>query len=413
MYWHATIIIILLARFSTAAWRNQTIDDDLGDSLTGFKVQYAPLTDSGGGAIWRTQDNCETCAILPDRAKTYNNTWTSATYFGGDGNYTAALRFHGTAIYIYFVISNYPQSTQIISAVQCNFRLDGTIVGSYTHQPDKSYIFDYNTLVYSEENLSNSTHNFIIEMARNGPSFVIFDYAQYTTDMLETTPTTTSSNSPSSSVSSTSLTNPPTGKRNIPAIIGGALGVFGSLACIALALFLWRRRREKKQGYQRDLQMQGLIDGDSLQAHISPHLLEEHAELAQQLRERTATQNGGMRTPLPVSALPVLMDAPTAIDDSDLRQEVVAMRLQLQRLETQQAATSTEPFAPYRDAVATAPAESTATRDSVFNMKREQTRALAAGSSASVAEVVIHTDSGVRLGAARRPIELPPTYALE
>ncbi|KAF8877522.1 hypothetical protein BD779DRAFT_1677283 [Infundibulicybe gibba] len=391
---HAIIFTILLAQFSTATLKNQTIDDYLGDSSTGFKVQYAPPTDSGGGAVWRSQDNCETCAILADRAKTYNNTWTSATYLEGSGNYTAALQFHGTAIYVYFIISNYPRSTKLISAVECGFRLDGAIVGNYTHQSDESYIFQYNTLAALL--MSSSTMHNIRAFSSFSGQFVYSLFNSDRTDVLEPSPTTTSSSSPSSSISST---NPPGGKRNVLAIVGWTLGSLGGLIWI-LAFCLLQRRWREKPGYQRDLQMQSLTKGDSLEAHISPFLLEEHAELEQQLRERTAARGGGTPT------LPVPVDTPrAAADDSDLRQQVVAMRLQLQRLESQQATTAARPFTPYRDAGTTAPVGS--------RMERRPAGALAAGSSTRAAEVVVHTDSGLRLGAAPRPIELPPTYALE
>lgn len=44
------------------ALTNHTIDDVNGDSATGMKVAYVP--DSGN--VWKNQDKCGDCAIVPD-----------------------------------------------------------------------------------------------------------------------------------------------------------------------------------------------------------------------------------------------------------------------------------------------------------------------------------------------------------
>lgn len=75
---------------------NRTIDDQLGDSGTGAQVVYSP-TEFNGGPVWRGSDNCAVCAIAPDDSKTFDNTWTSATYFAnqGIGNISIGFDFQG------------------------------------------------------------------------------------------------------------------------------------------------------------------------------------------------------------------------------------------------------------------------------------------------------------------------------
>ncbi|KAF8877499.1 hypothetical protein BD779DRAFT_1448491 [Infundibulicybe gibba] len=171
------LTFILLTQISNAVLVNQTIDDGLGDSLTGSKVQYSPSVGRGCGLVWKSQDTCGDCAITPDRTEARNNTWSSAIALSPD-NVTATFPFQGTAIYIYFVIPNIPASTGIRSIVDCDFLVDGRIAGSYTHISDGSFRFQYNTLVYANIGLSDSSHTLMIQAKNN--SFMIFDYAQYT-----------------------------------------------------------------------------------------------------------------------------------------------------------------------------------------------------------------------------------------
>lgn len=88
----------------------------------------------------------------------------------------------GTAVYIYFILSNYPASSGLFSDVKCDFAIDGKLAGSYSHISDGTKVFQYNTLVFSKTGLSNGPHTFVILPADNGPlgNYIIFDYARYT-----------------------------------------------------------------------------------------------------------------------------------------------------------------------------------------------------------------------------------------
>ncbi len=77
---------------------NHTIDDTLGDELTGLQVNYSPAGQHSNGSMlaWKNASQCSDCAIVPDRSLAMNGTWTGATYYPSLENVTAQLRFHGT-----------------------------------------------------------------------------------------------------------------------------------------------------------------------------------------------------------------------------------------------------------------------------------------------------------------------------
>ncbi|KAG7443834.1 uncharacterized protein BT62DRAFT_901606 [Guyanagaster necrorhizus] len=160
--------IFLLDLLTTGQLVNHTIDDTLGDDHTGFQVDYSPL-------IWKNSSQCSDSAIVPDRSMAMNDTWTGATYYPALRNMTAKLVFHGSAIYVYLIVSNYPESSDTI----CDFRMDGDMVGSYRHDADGTYEFQYGVLAYSNASLSSDDHTLLIETTGTQSSYVIFDYAIY------------------------------------------------------------------------------------------------------------------------------------------------------------------------------------------------------------------------------------------
>ncbi|KAK0492955.1 hypothetical protein EDD18DRAFT_1079077 [Armillaria luteobubalina] len=161
---------------------NHTIDDTLRDELTGFKVQYSPVTrpDNASVLVWNNVQQCGGCAVKPNSSMAMNGTWTGATYDLTLRNVTAELAFHRSAIYIYLIVSNYPHSTGLVSNVLCNFRMDGEIVGHYNHSTDGSFEFGYNISAYSNTSLTDDDHTFLIEIMGESLSYIIFDYALYT-----------------------------------------------------------------------------------------------------------------------------------------------------------------------------------------------------------------------------------------
>ncbi|KAI9059940.1 hypothetical protein FKP32DRAFT_1578989, partial [Trametes sanguinea] len=182
-------IIILLARASstTAGLVNRTIDDQLGDSVTGAVPSYAP---DGG---WAAAQNCQTCGIHPgevDVSKPFEGTWSDSTYHPGQPDRVITAEFAGTAVYVFNLIAN--SFPYITTETNMSFSLDGTYMGQYTHLPDSSETILYEICVFSTSNLANGSHT--LEMRANGPtaSLILFDYIIYTADE----PTTSDSPAP-------------------------------------------------------------------------------------------------------------------------------------------------------------------------------------------------------------------------
>ncbi|KAK0219269.1 hypothetical protein IW262DRAFT_1495140 [Armillaria fumosa] len=238
---------------------NHTIDDTLGDELTGHQVNYGPAGQDSNVStfVWKNAFQCSDCAIVPDRSLAMNGTWTGAAYYPSLGNISAQLLFHGSAIYVYLILSNYPKSTGFVSDAACDFRMDGELVGSYIHETDGTYQFEYNVLAYSNTSLSDEEHKLVMESTGTKPSYLIFDYAVYTNTQASTllsnsttSPIFTASSNPvsvsstaSSSVSSTASPS----SSSLAKTFGGAIAV-GVLALLILPIsmvFYIRRLRRR------------------------------------------------------------------------------------------------------------------------------------------------------------------------
>ncbi|KAK0216434.1 hypothetical protein EDD85DRAFT_437593 [Armillaria nabsnona] len=176
------IFVLLPISLCFAAGKNRTIDDGLGDVVTGLQVEYLPLNgpNDTGEPFWKHEDQCNGCAILPDRTKAFDETWTATTYFPVVDHMSIGFRFSGTALYIYLILSNYPENTSLVSRTVCNFRIDGSIVGGFRHETDGTMNYEFNTLAYSNESMGEGEHTVLIETTGNESSYVAFDYAVYT-----------------------------------------------------------------------------------------------------------------------------------------------------------------------------------------------------------------------------------------
>ncbi|KAK0470986.1 hypothetical protein IW261DRAFT_1513913, partial [Armillaria novae-zelandiae] len=249
---------LLLSPLIMGELTNHTIDDTLGDGLTGSQVDYSPSSDADA-LIWKNVSQCNDCAIAPSASSAMCYTWTSAMYNPVLWNVTAEMLFHGSAIYIYLILSNYPTTTGLVSDVTCDFRVDGEITASFRHDTDGSYRFEYDVLAYSNATLDDDDHSFLIEMSGPEPSFLIFDYAVYTnTEVSITFPVVVSSTSstvrnPGTTSFSASTSGPPPSpsasssfrrpfKGAIAGIVVGVLVFIGLIA----SFFLYIRRQRKK-----------------------------------------------------------------------------------------------------------------------------------------------------------------------
>ncbi|KAK0440883.1 uncharacterized protein EV420DRAFT_1129332 [Desarmillaria tabescens] len=240
---------------------NHTIDDTLGDELTGFQVEYSPASQPSNVSelVWKNASHCSDCSVVPDNSLAMNGTWTGVTYYPSLRNTTARLTFHGSAIYVYLIISNYPKSTGFVSDAICDLRMDGEVVGSYSHDSDGTYQFEYDVLAYSNASLSDEDHTLLIETTGTKPSYIIFDYVVYTNtrssillpslSTQQDSVTSSESFSPSSGAPS-ALSLATTSSSSLAKTFGGAIAV-GVLALVILAgslAFYLRRRRRRPTG---------------------------------------------------------------------------------------------------------------------------------------------------------------------
>ncbi|OSD04810.1 hypothetical protein PYCCODRAFT_1475879 [Trametes coccinea BRFM310] len=210
-----TIILLARASVTTANLVNRTIDDQLGDIVTGAVPSKAP------DDKWAQAQTCDTCGIHPgevDVSKAHDGTWSDSTYHPGEPDRVITASFAGTAVYVFNLIANtFPYIT---TETNLSFSIDGTYMGQYIHLPDPPSTILYNVCVFSTSNLPNQTHT--LEIRANGPtaSLILFDYIVYTFDEPTTTsgPSTpsTSSTSSTSSTVSTSTSSHVTSVPNSP-----------------------------------------------------------------------------------------------------------------------------------------------------------------------------------------------------
>ncbi|KAJ7650803.1 hypothetical protein FB45DRAFT_732028 [Roridomyces roridus] len=167
---------------------NRTIDDTNGDSVTGAVPVYTPE------AVW-DGPSCNGCAILPNRAQTFDGTYHAATYNSGlrdmeismsftgaspcSSRSLAIKRFAGVAIYVFFILANHV-ADGITTTTAANFSIDGTYRGTFNHTPSTSTDFEFDALVFAQTGLENATHTLVISTQGPNDIYVNFDYAKYT-----------------------------------------------------------------------------------------------------------------------------------------------------------------------------------------------------------------------------------------
>ncbi|KAL0573502.1 hypothetical protein V5O48_008455 [Marasmius crinis-equi] len=225
--------------FTNAKAVTRYIDDSYGDPVTGSKPIYFPEEYHAGQPTWKNQ-SCGTdqgCLIVHDTRRTYDQTYTAATYQPAMGNMGFHLQFQGTGIAVYFILANNEKHAE--RRTECNFMLDGSFSSAYSHLPQVGNGTQYNTSVYREEGLENREHVLSVETGiRNFSIHIAFDYATYTTEVSDEE-TSSASNGPEQTGQTSS--RPSTG-----VIVGGAVGAV-VLATGAIVNFVvlrkWQRSR--------------------------------------------------------------------------------------------------------------------------------------------------------------------------
>ncbi|KAJ3722837.1 hypothetical protein DFJ43DRAFT_1042076 [Lentinula guzmanii] len=249
---------------------NRSIDDTLGDSVTGDRPTYLPDT----LGVW--EDNtCLDCALVPPTSNAFDGTYTAATYNPDLKNISISFAFTGTAIYVYFILANNPDPG-ISASTAANFTLDGNLVSTFTHSPDSSssapdFYFNNSALAFSKTSLKNVTHQMVISTSGlNSNYYLNFDYALYTFQNPSTATSSTSSSSSATSSTTGASTSLQSDSKSVPtgAIAGGVVGGVAVVTIIcAVWFFCLRRKKKKADEYHHD------DPNTVLQSEIDPFIL--------------------------------------------------------------------------------------------------------------------------------------------
>ncbi|KAI0327694.1 hypothetical protein GY45DRAFT_1327351 [Cubamyces sp. BRFM 1775] len=226
---------------------NRTIDDELGDSVTGLQPIYSPQAD------WNQGATCTTCHIgtgLIDPTRVFGGTWHDSTTYPDDPPHTVAATFTGTAVYVFNIVVNAVPDTATLTNL--TFFLDGERAGEFVHEPDGSSDVSYNVPVFTTAGLANVPHTLLIQMNAPNITNVLFDYIVYTAEEEDDTTTVTSLLALETASPDSSPTHFRGGHHGshlpVGAIVGGILGGLAIVALVIAAILYFRKRPQRRQG---------------------------------------------------------------------------------------------------------------------------------------------------------------------
>lgn len=179
--WPAPLLLYYATSSLGQSSSNRTIDDQKGDTVTGFIPTYLP-----SDSKWNIGQTCATCTVksgtLIDPGQVFDGTWHDATHYGQtDTNISVQVDFTGTAVYMYNILINIAPGTKT-SLTLLDFYLDGDPVGTFTHDSDNTTQVIYNALVYKNTSLSNAPHSLVAEASGAQTILFLFDYVIYTVE---------------------------------------------------------------------------------------------------------------------------------------------------------------------------------------------------------------------------------------
>ena len=254
----AFLIYSPLLFLSTGAdFINITIDDQGGDTLTGFIPTYLPHN-----GTWNVGSPSEVCScdITPsvlDLSKIHNHTWHDATHLPGQAPTEVIVNFTGSAVYVFAIVPNsLPDGT--ITFADIVFTLDGTSSGSFVHSPNTGTdTILYNQSIYSLVGLEHGPHTLVMTLASDTVSLFLFDYVVYTTERNDSSTSTTSTVSTSIapipfSPSTTQVSSPPSPQKHVGAIIGGVLGGVAFIVLSGLITFFLLGKKKVRLRVRRE-----------------------------------------------------------------------------------------------------------------------------------------------------------------
>lgn len=231
---------------------NITVDDQLGDPITGLVPQYFP----DDVTVWHAgspTENCTKCHLNPgtmDLNKIHGETWHDSTPLDLTTPTTITVHFTGSAVYVFNIVPNtLPNST--ITLANITFSIDGSDPYAFFRQPDpNSNTIMYNQLVYRNTVLEDGPHTLTMTVCPY--SLALFDYLLYTQGSNTTSASATSTSTNAGQFSSPqSSSSTPTSARSsstpVGAIAGGVVGGVVLLSSVTFGAFLLGRRRTRSQ----------------------------------------------------------------------------------------------------------------------------------------------------------------------
>ncbi|TFK22985.1 hypothetical protein FA15DRAFT_657101 [Coprinopsis marcescibilis] len=194
------LLMLMIASSVLGALQIRTIDDTYGDSVTGLRPVYSP---EGGWADNACSHPDSGCALKPNLGEVFNGTYHESTYKPEIGPLSIRILFEGVSVSIYFTLVN-DEREDIAVNTRCRFILDGVVENTFTHLPARrADRFQYQQLVFSQRNLKNRYHN--LEIVTDTEAYINFDYAKYTYDDGEPSPTAPAESNGNDSAAATGM----------------------------------------------------------------------------------------------------------------------------------------------------------------------------------------------------------------
>ena len=237
---------------------NITIDDQYGDSVTGFIPVFLP--NDGTWHVGSPSENCSNCKITPttlDISQIHDHTWHDATHTPGLTPAQIIVNFTGTAVYVFNIVPNsLPGNTATFANI--SFTIDGSDAGSFVRAPDETTdVILYNQVIHSIVGLENIPHTLTMTGGGGTKALILFDYVVYTTEVDDTVANSTSSTQGTSATAtsetigtinpSTSTAIVKTRRSPIGAIVGAVVGGVIFVVLLGMLAVCYRRRKRKAQ----------------------------------------------------------------------------------------------------------------------------------------------------------------------
>ncbi|KAI0358957.1 hypothetical protein OH77DRAFT_1396261 [Trametes cingulata] len=168
-----------LLSLASAGRVNVTIDDTLGDELTGQLISYTPQ------GAWKLGQSCTDCTAHPDASRAHKGSWHDGTFRNPQlstltPELTATVSFDGVAVYVYGITTG--TSSSLDSSALLSFFIDDALVGHYVHAPNGDSAYQYDVPLFVSGPLPAGQHVLKIVNGASSvkKSLVLLDYVVYT-----------------------------------------------------------------------------------------------------------------------------------------------------------------------------------------------------------------------------------------